>query len=332
MNAFLTYIGSIFITLLPPRYRTSTTLRGPALICSVTQVLIALFALVIRLMMFVGSHLGEDQPGLPKGAAELIFLKYGDAGTMLTGPFALVDFWIRPLNMMLGYFVFEGVVRFGSALVGHQVIGSLPFYAISGIHGLIEKKKYKAYIGELVPDHVAPGGEKQGYDLKVYSCRPKLNWNPYMTIEFEGVLYRYFKEEYGAAPRRFIYYLRKQHVGVPAVVIDHYKIDDVLKPEPDKWASTPALWERAFPKWCTPPIIPDEVVRGTARSHYDLKIYSCRRKEDWNTYVTIEFEEQWYQLIQREKGTKAHPFVYYLRKAPQTRPAVVIKKYSRELR
>jgi hypothetical protein len=101
-----------------------------------------------------------------------------------------------------------------------------------------------------------------------------------------------------------------------------------LKPETDKWAGTPTVWEKAFPKWYTPPIVPDEIVRGTSRSDYDLKIYSCRRKDDWSTYLTIEFEEQWYQLIKDEKGTKSHPFVYYLRKTPQTRLAVVIRKYS----
>jgi hypothetical protein len=64
--------------------------------------------------------------------------------------------------------------------------------------------KYKQYIGELVPGHVVKGGEKQGFDLKVYSCRPKLNWNPYITVEFEGIFYRCFKEKHGEAPRRFV--------------------------------------------------------------------------------------------------------------------------------
>jgi hypothetical protein len=155
-----------------------------------------------------------------------------------------------------------------------------------------------------------------------------LHWNPYIAIKFEGVYYQYFKEEYGGPPRRFIYYLRKQPAGIAAAVVDHYDIKDVLKPEPDKWAGTPRLWDKAFPNWNTPPLVPDELVPGTARSDYDLKIYCCRRKSDWNRHVTIEFEEQWYQLIRDEKGTESHPFVYYLRKAPQTRPAVVIRKYS----
>src|SRR5205807_792400 len=119
------------------------------------------------------------------------------------------------------------------------------------------------------------------YDLKVYSCRAKLSWNPYMTVENEGGFYQYFKEEYGSPPRRFVYYLRKSPQGLPVVVIDHYKIDNVLAPEPDKWAGTPTLWDRAFPKRNLSPLVPDEVIRGgNARQDYDPKISSCRPKPD----------------------------------------------------
>ena len=38
--------------------------------------------------------------------------------------------------------------------------------------------------------------------MKPISCRPKLNWNPYMTVEFEGEFYQMFKEEPGFEPRR----------------------------------------------------------------------------------------------------------------------------------
>jgi hypothetical protein len=103
------------------------------------------------------------------------------------------------------------------------VIGSLPFYAISGIHDVIDKRKYRRYVGEVLPDQVVRGTGKQQYDLKVYSSRPKLHWNPYMTIEFEEKFYQYFKEEYGPAPRRFVYYLRNNPTGRLVVVIDRYK-------------------------------------------------------------------------------------------------------------
>jgi hypothetical protein len=329
MKGLLEYIGSIFVTLLPPRYRKDTMLRGPAITSGIAQTVVMMSALAIRLVLFSREADIFQQSGL---SPELIYEaagKVGEKAAYGSGIFLIINFIFRPLNMFILYLALEGVVRALAALVGHQVMGSLPLYAISGIHTLIDKKKYKDYIGKMVRDQVVRGGEKQGYDLKVYSCRPKLHWNPYMTVEFEDQFYQYFKEEHGTAPRRFIYYLRKSPTGRAVVVIDHYRIDDVFKPEPDKWAGTPGLWERMFPNWNRPPLAPDEIVRAKGgRADYDLKIYSCRRKEDWNSYVTIEFEEKWYQLVRDEKGTKTHPFVYFLRKASQTRPSVVIRKYD----
>ncbi len=199
------------------------------MISAIVETVLSVVALVFRLFYFVAAHLGENQPGLPRGAAELIFLKYGDAGTMLTGPFALVDFWMRPLNLVLGYFVIEGTVRFLSALVGEQSFGSLPLYAFSGLHRLVDRRRYKQRLGPLVPDEVTRGHFGQGYDLRIRSCRPKLNWNPYMTVEYQGEFYQMFKEDPTTGTREFTYYLRKNPVGRVVVVIDHYDPKTVLK-------------------------------------------------------------------------------------------------------
>ncbi len=64
--------------------------------------------------------------------------------------------------------------------------------------------------------------------MKIYSCKPKPDWNYYITVEFEGQLYQMFKEEPGPEPRPFVFYLRKNPVGRQATVIRPYKPDDVL--------------------------------------------------------------------------------------------------------
>jgi hypothetical protein len=235
MKGLLEYIGSIFVTLLPPRYRKETMLRGAALVCGIAQTVLMASLLAIRFVLFSREADIFQQSGLTPDIIYEAAGRLGERAAWGSGIFLIMNFISRPLNAFFLYLVFEGVIRAMAALVGHQVIGTLPLYAISGIHGLIDRKKYKEYIGELVPDHIVRGGEKQGYELKVYSCRPKLHWNPYMTIEFEDQFYQYFKEEHGAAPRRFIYYLRKNPVGRAVVVIDHYKIDDVMKREPRKY-------------------------------------------------------------------------------------------------
>jgi hypothetical protein len=178
-----------------------------------------------------------------------------------------------------------------------------------------------------VADEVVRGGS--GFDLKVYSCRAKLHWNPYMAIEFEGEFYQNFNEEYGAPPRRFIYYLRRSKPGHVAAVVDHYQIDSVMKPQPKKWAGTPTVLDTAFPKRKLPPLIRDEIVAGGGtRQDFDLKVYSCRRKQGWNKHVTIEHEGKWYQLIRDETGSSPRPFVYYLRLASPSHSAAVIRQYN----
>jgi hypothetical protein len=223
MKAFFEYIGSILITVLPPRYRSSTHLRGPAMTCGIAQTVLMIAILAIRLVLFSREADVLQQSGL---TPEIIYEaagRLGERGAYGSGIFLVVNFITRPLNAFILYLALEGIVRAMAALVGHQVIGSLPFYAISGIHDVIDKRKYRRYVGEVLPDQVVRGTGKQQYDLKVYSSRPKLHWNPYMTIEFEEKFYHYFKEEYGPAPRRFVYYLRNNPTGRLVVVIDRYK-------------------------------------------------------------------------------------------------------------
>lgn len=323
MKSLFRYIVSVLMTFLPPRYRQDVSLRGEAIVAGMVQILFVTAVLVYRFIMFSWRRAGLIGPGVdtPSNLPEVNAVFGG-------GIFMMAEFVLTPVNMILVYLIYEGLIRSLAALVGHQVLGTLPLYIISGIHGLIDKTQYQRDIGPLVIDHVARGRPNQNYDLKVYSCRPKFNWNPYMTIEFEGEFYQMLKEEPGPTARRFVYYLRKNPVGRVVVVIDHYKIDDVLKKPPDRWAGTPSVWQKMFPNWNRAPLAVDEVIRAGPGRDYDLKVYSCRPKRDWNTYVTIEFEDQWYQLIKEDKGPKSRPYVYYLRKCPETRPAVVIRHYK----
>ena len=323
----LRYIGAVFETLLPPRYRMNTALRNPAMVCGIAQTLVMLLLLVIRLIRFWQQPDVFQQSGL---SPEIIYeaaTRIGESAAYGSSIFLMVDFVFSPLNVFILYLSMEGMIRTMAALVGHQVLGSLPLYLISGIHGLIDKKRHARELGPLIPDKVVRGGAKQGYDLKVYSCRPKLNWNPYMTVEFEDEFYQMFKEEPGFGQHRFIYYLRKNPTGRVVVVIDHYKIDDVLKPAPDKWEGTPTLWHKLTPKKSRP-MLPDEIIRATEKANYDLKIYSCVQKKDWNYYVTIEFEDELYQMFKEESGPEPRPFVYYLKKNPVGRPASIVRHYQ----
>jgi hypothetical protein len=120
-------------------------------------------------------------------------------------------------------------VRYFAAIEGSRIIGTLPLYALSALHGLLDRAAHQRYLGALVADQIVPGNQKLGYDLEVRSCRPKLDWNRYVSVEFQNEFYECFREEQGPPPRRFIYYLRKSPIGRLVVVIRKYKPDDVLE-------------------------------------------------------------------------------------------------------
>jgi hypothetical protein len=224
VTGLITYVLGVLMTFLPPRYRSHDAgLRGEAMTAGILEFLSALGVLLYRFFIFSWQRAGLI--GLPVDAPSNrpeVNAVFGG------GVFMMADFLFTPLNAFLVYLFFEGVIRVMSALVGHQVFGTLPLYVISGVHGLVDKARYKRYLGPLVADEVVRGGPRQSHDLKVYSCRPKLHWNPYMTVQFEGEFYQYFKEEYGPPPRRFIYYLRKNPVGRIVVVVDQYRVDSEL--------------------------------------------------------------------------------------------------------
>jgi len=319
------FIGTFLSTLLPQRYREGSPPAGYAIASGVVQGLLCVFLLVFRFMWLAESG-GEL---LDRGHAFDHFVRFGGLYVQSNMVAGLASFWLNPLNFLLVYLVFEAVFRSVSAMASGQIIATLPMYVVSGIHGLLEKAAYRRKLGDSIPDQVFRGNETQGFALKIYSCRPKTHWNTYITIEFEGVHYQLLRDESAPAPRRFVYYLRKNPSGRPAVVIDHYTRESVLQPEQDKWVGTPRTLDRLRSMRDQGDLIPDQLVRGEVHaSEFDLKIYSCRPRQDWNAAVTIEYENQWYELYKEERGSRPRPYIYYLRKCSMGRASVTLSRYA----
>ena len=114
-----------------------------------------------------------------------------------------------------------------AALVAHQTLGTVALYPVAMVHGLWDRVRYRRYVGPLVEDEVIRGATRSDYDLKIYSCRPKLDWSSHVTIEFEGQFYQLLRCEAGPPPLRFVYYLRKNPVGRLVVQIRHYRPGDL---------------------------------------------------------------------------------------------------------
>jgi hypothetical protein len=61
------------------------------------------------------------------------------------------------------------------------------------------------------------------------------------------------------------------------------------------------------------PRVLDEVQHCKGIS-YDLVIASCRPKPGWNRLITVEYEDQLYELFDEKKGVAPRPHIYQLRK------------------
>jgi hypothetical protein len=64
------------------------------------------------------------------------------------------------------------------------------------------------------------------------------------------------------------------------------------------------------------PRVPDEVQHCKGIS-YDLVIASCRPKRGWDRLITIEYEDQLYEIFEEKKGVPPRPHIYQLRHHPQ---------------
>ncbi len=74
------------------------------------------------------------------------------------------------------------------------------------------------------------------------------------------------------------------------------------------------------------PVVEDEVHRYEGIS-YDLGIASCRPKKTWDKLMTIEFEEQFYEVFEEKSGPPPRRYIYLLRKKPGNKVIRLIHHY-----
>ena len=74
------------------------------------------------------------------------------------------------------------------------------------------------------------------------------------------------------------------------------------------------------------PISTDTIEKGDGKS-FDLLVLSCRAKAHWNSYMTIRYDGQFYQMFRQEKIEGPQMFGYFLRKSPEWRHVVVVYEY-----
>lgn len=213
MRAIL-LVASVFVSLVPERYRKSwpirdaADMRGPAMVSGMLEFLIG----APGSLLYVGEAFDVAKQG-------------GGFSGLILNPFLPFVFIFA-----------EGGVRFLAALSSGEILPTLPLFLIAAIHNRTDAKAAEHSLGSRVIDQVERSTGKR-YDLRVFSCRPKPHWNSYMTIRFDNEFYQLSGEERASGPRQFVYLLRKNPVGRIVVVVYEYSPEDVLDPnaQPKRW-------------------------------------------------------------------------------------------------
>src|SRR5688572_10826251 len=131
MAGIFYYIRRMLETLLPPRYRREEALVVEAVVSGITQTCIAAILIAAWYIEFA-----ERNSGRLGERSEMIFDQIGGGAVYASGIFVMAEFAMHPLSIAILYFICEGVVRMLAAVTSQQVIGTLPLYVVSGIHGL----------------------------------------------------------------------------------------------------------------------------------------------------------------------------------------------------
>jgi hypothetical protein len=153
---------------------------------------------------------------------------------------AVTLFAMHPLTWAIGYFAVEGTVRFLSAAFSQTSMGILPLYLVekltakifgcdtgsrkgslatvsgnaASFGGAIKQKLLTATSAE-VPDDLSFTRTGEDEILEIRSSRPKEGWLPPKIVRIQDTYYRLEASKNGAAPRPFVYVLRRLSAGVP---------------------------------------------------------------------------------------------------------------------
>jgi hypothetical protein len=166
---------------------------------------------------------------------------------------AILIFALHPLTWAIAYCGVEGMVRLAGAAFTDNIFGVLPLYLvdkaivkISG-RGQTEAKSetystrenLASYAGAIrekvlmaglpkVPDELCFTRSEVDEILEIRACRKKEDWTPPRVMRYQDAYYRLETSSQGAAPRPFVYVLRRLAAGVPGRSVLLYRPEEVV--------------------------------------------------------------------------------------------------------
>jgi hypothetical protein len=232
LSGYLFFVAGLVLSLLPERYRRrwqldyNVNVQRATILSGVLQLLGCLVVVIVRYVLFVDERVKDlGEAAITAGREELLVLRPVQFGM---GAIALLEFVFQPLTLLLFYFAFEGGVRLCAALFTGEIVGTLPLHLVAWGEEKRKKRRAERALGPRVVDLVEPSRARD-YDLRIASCRPKLNWDRLMTVAYEDEFYEIVREEQTAPPRRFVYWLRKIPEGKVIRGLHHYRPEETLQ-------------------------------------------------------------------------------------------------------
>jgi hypothetical protein len=336
----LSFLFGIVLSFLPQRYRESfpDSLRGNlrlgAVVSGLVQCLGCLGIFCVRYFTFLQRNVGAlADRAIARGGDEVFGATAAQAGM---GYVSMVEYIFHPLSLLLIYFTLEGTVRFYAAAITEEVVGTLPLHVVAWAQERVGQARAERALGPRVAD-IVEQVYSSDYDLRIFSCRPKRNWDRLITVSYADQLYAVVGEQAGKPPYRYIYHLRKTRFGWIVRNIHHYDPQEVLL----ETEETPAPLTARLIGWVLDrlgaaraaeamgPPVPDLVERISSLA-YQLRIASCRPKPTWDHLMTVEYEGEFYEIVEEKQGAAPHPYIYLLRKLPEGRAIRSLHHYRPE--
>jgi hypothetical protein len=164
---------------------------------------------------------------------------------------ALIIVVAHPLTWLIAFFILEGVVRLCAAFTD-TVLGVFPLYVLDKVYvklrGIAEplplgtpkfqrshlssyvesvREKIESTARTAVPDeHFVATRDSEEF-LEIRSSHRKPDWDPPRTVRYEDRYYRLEESARGAAPRPFVYKLRRLPAGVPGRTVLIYQPEGI---------------------------------------------------------------------------------------------------------
>jgi hypothetical protein len=242
----LIFLLGPFLALLPTRWRNalpfyqSVPWHSAAILSGLAESVIALTALLFWYSYSVTSWVSRGLDSVLSKSPPMDITEHE------VGFAALLIWAMHPLTWTCAFFVIEGVARFCASFTD-TVLGVFPLYLLEKIYSKIfhraapepavavkfSQSNVSSYIDTVkekirtarlaqVPDELYLSKDSDDEFLEIRAWRAKPEWTPPRIVRYEEGYYRLEECARGAAPRPYIYKLRKLPKGVPGRTVLTY--------------------------------------------------------------------------------------------------------------